>query len=86
MITTVWTEEPPDVLGKAGATVNAWLVAFVQIAALDLRRRDQDPRFVRSLFATSSALVLVLAGMVTTLVWAEIDSERYGRSSVRYSC
>jgi len=79
MITMVWTGEPPEVLGKAGATVNAWLVAFVQIAALDLRRREQDPRFVRSLLAASSALVVVLAGMVTTLVWAEFDSERYGR-------
>jgi hypothetical protein len=79
-IASVWTEQPPDVLGKSSGTVNAWLVAFVQIAVLDLRRREHDHRFVRSLFVVSSALVVVLAGMVSTLIWAGFDSERYGRA------
>lgn len=74
----VWTDEA-DVLGKAIGTVNGWLVVAVQPAALTLRRREHDARFVRLLFAASSALVVVLALMFTVLLWAEIDSERYGR-------
>lgn len=75
----IWSDEPSDALGKALGTVNGWLVAAVQPAALALRRREHDTRVVRLLFAASSALVIVLASMWTVLLWAEIDSERYGR-------
>lgn len=68
-----------DVLGKAVGTVNGWLVAAVLPATLMLRRRENDQRVVRLLFVASSALVVVLALMFTALLWAEIDSERYGR-------
>jgi hypothetical protein len=78
-IAGVWSDEPPEALGKAIGIANGWLVAGVQLAALTLRRRDQDARVVRLLFAASSALVVVLALMFTTVLWAEIDSERYGR-------
>jgi MFS family permease len=78
--TAVWSEEPPEELGNAIGTANAWLVAAVQAAALTLRRSERDSRVVRLLFAASSALAVVLALMLTTLVWAEIDSERYGRA------
>jgi hypothetical protein len=74
----VWTDEA-DALGKAIGTINGWLLAVVQPAALTLRRRAHDARVVRRLFAASSALVVVLALMFTLLLWAEIDSERYGR-------
>lgn len=77
-IAAVWGAEG-DALGKAIGVSNAWLAAFVQPAALMLRRRELDPRVVRRLFVASSALVVVLAIMFTTLLWAEIDSERYGR-------
>jgi len=75
----VWSDEPADALGKALGTANGWLVAAVLPAALTLRRREHDARVVRLLFAASSALVVVLASMWTVLLWAEIDSERYGR-------
>jgi hypothetical protein len=75
----VWTDEPPEALGKAIGALNGWLVAAVQPAALTLRRREHDPRVVRLLFAASSALVVALAVMFTVLLCAEIDSERYGR-------
>jgi hypothetical protein len=68
-----------DTVGKAIGSLNAWLVAFVQPAALSLRSRERSPRVVRRLFVASSALVVVRAIMFTTLLWAEIDSERYGR-------
>lgn len=79
-IATVWTGEPPEALGQAIGTVNAWLVAAVQVASLTLRRREHDPRLVRWLFGASSALVVLLAAMFTALIWAEIDSEGYGRA------
>jgi hypothetical protein len=79
-IAAVWTGEPPEVFGNAIGTVNGWLVAAVQPAALALRRREHDPRMVRRLFAASSALVVFLAAMFTALLWAGIDSERYGRA------
>jgi hypothetical protein len=75
----VWSGETSDELGKVIGTVNGWLVAAVQLAALTLRRREHDARVVRLLFAASSALVVVLAWMLTVLLWAGFDSERYGR-------
>lgn len=75
----VWTDEPSEALGKAIGALNAWLVAAVQPAALTLRRRERDARVVRLLFGGSSVLVVALALMFTVLLWAEIDSERYGR-------
>jgi hypothetical protein len=74
----LWTDGG-DALGKALGTANGWLVAVVQPAALTARRREHDPRAVRLLFTASSALVVLLASMFTVLLWAEIDSERYGR-------
>ena len=68
-----------DALGKALGTANGWLVAAVLPAALMLRRREHDPRVVRLLFTASSALVVVIALMFTLLLWAELDSERFGR-------
>lgn len=79
-IAAVWTGEPPEALGQAIGTVNAWLFAAVQPASLALRRRERDPRLVRWLFAASSALVVLLAAMFTALLWAEIDSAGYGRA------
>ena len=75
----VWSDGPSDALGKALGAANGWLVATVQPAALMLRRREDDARLVRLLFGASSALVVVLALMFAVLLWAEIDSERYGR-------
>ena len=75
----VWSDEPPDALGKALGTATAWLVAAVLPAALMLRRSERDPHVVRVLFAASAALVVVLALMLTVLLWAEIDSERLAR-------
>jgi len=75
----VWSREPPDSLGKAVGTATGWLVAAVLPTALMLRRGEHDPRVVRVLFTASSALVVVLALMFTVLLWAELDSERFGR-------
>jgi hypothetical protein len=77
-IAAVWSLEG-DTVGKAIGSLNAWLVAFVQPAALSLRSRERDPRVARRLFLASCVLVVVLAIMFTTLLWADIDSERYGR-------
>jgi hypothetical protein len=79
-ILAIWTGEPPDVLGRSIGTVNGWLVAAAQVAAVALRRRTHDPGIVRRLFAASSTLIVLLAAMLTALLWAGIDSERYGRA------
>jgi peptidoglycan/LPS O-acetylase OafA/YrhL len=78
-IAGIWTDEPGEAFGKALGTVNGWLVASVQIAALALRRSERDPRSVRWLFGVSSSLVILLATMLTVVIWAEIDSEGFGR-------
>ena len=78
-IVAVWSDQPSDLLGKAVGSANGWLVAAVLPAALTLRRREHDPRVVRRLFVASSALMVALASMFTFLLWAEVDSERFGR-------
>lgn len=78
-VAAVWTG-PPDELGKALATITAFGVASTQTAALAARRREQDPKAVRRLFAASIALALVLAAMVTAAAWGEIvDNSAYYR-------
>ena len=75
----IWADEPGETFGKALGTVNAWLVASVQIAALALRRTERDPRSVRRLLAASSSLVILLVTLLTVVIWAEIDSQAVGR-------
>ena len=77
--TAVWLNEPSDTLGKTIGTVTACLLAAVQVSALAARRREQDPRTVRGLFAASSVLAGVVAAMFAVLMWAEIDREGYAR-------
>jgi hypothetical protein len=76
----VWSDEPSDALGKALAVANGWLVAAVQPATLALRRGKQDARIVHLLFSGSTVLVILLAAMFSFLIWAELDSEPYGRA------
>lgn len=78
-VSAVWTSSPPDALGNAVGTVTAFLVASAQVSALVLRRPERDRTLIRWLFAMSSALAVVVAAMFTLMLWAEIDSERYGR-------
>lgn len=79
-IATLWAHGTSDDMGKAVGTLNAWLVVSVQLAALTLRRRERDPRTVGLLFVSSSVVVVVLASMLAALLWAEIDSDGYGRA------
>jgi hypothetical protein len=75
----IWADGLGETFGKALGTVNAWLIASVQIAALALRRTERDPRSVRRLLAASSSLVILLVTLLTVVIWAEIDSEAAGR-------
>jgi hypothetical protein len=79
VISLIWSTEPPDTLAEAAATVNAWLIAAVQAAALSLRRQPRDSTAVSRLFVISTALAVTLAGALTVVIWAEIDSSRLGR-------
>ncbi len=79
VIALIWNPDAPESLGKSVATANAWLIATVQAAALSLRRQPRDPAAVRRLFAVSTALVVALAGALTAVLWAEIDSAGVAR-------
>jgi hypothetical protein len=78
-VSAVWNISPSDSHGKALGTVSAFLVASAQTSALALRRRERDRALVRRLFALSCVLAAVAAVMLTVTLWAELDSERYGR-------
>lgn len=80
VIALIWNPDAPESLGKSVATANAWLIATVQAAALSLRRQPRDPAAVRRLFAVSTALVVALAGALTAVLWAEIDSAGVARA------
>lgn len=78
-ISAIWTSGPSDAHGNAVITVTAFLVASTQTSALVLRHPERDRKLVRSLFVLSSALAFGVAAMLTLMVWAEFDSEPYGR-------
>ena len=75
----VWTEDPPEWLGKTMGTAAVAAVAAAQVAALTARRRDGDPVFVRRLFALSCVLAAVVAAMAAAAIWWEIDNSGYYR-------
>jgi MFS family permease len=78
-VSAVWRSSPSETHGNAVGSVTAFLVAFAQAAALVLRRPERDRMLVRGLFALSCVLAAVAAAMLALVLWAEIDSERYGR-------
>jgi hypothetical protein len=78
-VSAVWTSSPSDVHGNAVGTVTAFLVASAQVSALLLRRPERDRALVRWLFALSCVLAAAAAAMLTVVLWAKIDSERYAR-------
>lgn len=78
-VAALWMEEPLGAHGKAIGTATSFLVALAQMSALALRRPQRDRALVRGLFAASCVLAAVAAAMIATVVWAEIDSDRYGR-------
>jgi MFS family permease len=79
-LATVWSGDPPEVLGKSLTAVTAFGAALTQTSALAGRRRERDSTAVRRLFAVSVVLAVVLAALVTTAVWAEIeDNDAYFR-------
>lgn len=75
----VWMEGAGDDLGRTIGTLTAWLVLSSQLSALTARRQDRDPRSVRRLLTVCWALAFLLGTMFTILIWAQLDSEAYGR-------
>jgi hypothetical protein len=78
-LAAVWTDDPPDALGKAIGTAVVFLLAVDQTAMLALRRTEADTRPVRSLFAVSTVLGLTVAAMVTVALWAETEESAFLR-------
>jgi hypothetical protein len=68
----VWSSGESELAGKAMGTVLVWLLAASQTAALVTWA-------YRRLFAASIVVAAVVASLFTLLLWAEIDSEGYGR-------
>jgi len=75
----VWTEDPPEWLGKTMGTAAVGAVAVAQVAALTARRRDGDQVSVRRLFAVSCVLAAVVVAMAGAAIWWQIDSSGYYR-------
>jgi hypothetical protein len=78
-LAVVWSNDPPDALGKTTGTVTAFALASTQTAALEARRSGGDSQAVRRLFAASIALALVLAALMTAAVWGDIGNQVYYR-------
>jgi hypothetical protein len=78
-LASVWVGGAPDELGNAVGTASAFALASAQTSALAVRRRRDDPTWMRRLFALSCALAVVVAAMFTTLLWAQIERESYVR-------
>jgi len=78
-VTTVWWDDLPEQLGKSLGTFTVFAAALAQTAALSARRRERDPSSVRRLLVLSSWLSLVVAAMISTALWAELDHALYFR-------
>jgi hypothetical protein len=78
-VSAIWTSGPSDAHGKAVGTATAFLLASAQVSALVLRRPERDRSLIRRLFGMSSVLAVGIAAMFSLMLWAEFDSERYGR-------
>jgi hypothetical protein len=68
-----------DTVGKTVGSVTAFALAGTQISALTARRRDDDPRVVRRLFAASCALGLVVASIVAVFIWTQPSGVPFAR-------
>lgn len=77
---SVWSGGSSETVGKTVLTVTVFALAASQVGALAARRRSRDPASVRTLFAASCALALVLATMASVAAWAEIGSSAYFRA------
>ena len=76
----IWIGDPPEAYGKLTVTVIAFGLAAAQTAALAARRREDDTRLLRLLFAGSTALAFVLAAIGSTALWVEVDSQFFLRT------
>lgn len=65
--------------GKLLGTLVVWAVASTQIAALQTRRRHDDPRAVGAAAAGATALALLLASLVSFAIWAELEDSPFFR-------
>jgi hypothetical protein len=78
-IAVIWTPDSPAALGKTMGTLAIFAAAAAQTAALAARRADGDARIVRRLFVASCALAFVVASMLASVFWGEIERETYFR-------
>jgi hypothetical protein len=73
-------DEIPDALWKWLLIVTVFAIAGTQACATTIRRRSDDPRAVRALYALGLALALAAATMAAVAVWAEVDTTGYYRA------
>jgi MFS family permease len=76
----IWIGDPPEAFGKLTGTVIAFGLAAAQTGALAARRREDDTRLLRLLFAGSAALAFVLAALGSSAIWVGVDSQVFLRS------
>jgi len=78
-VVATWWGDLPAGIGRSAVTAAALTLAATQVASLTARKHESDPISVRRFFASSTVLALVVAGMITFLVWARTDSSMFGR-------
>ncbi len=77
-LVSIWGGES-ETLGKSIVTVTVFALAASQTGALAARRQETDPSSVRTIFAISCGLALLLTVMATAAVWAEPNTQFYFR-------
>ena len=77
---TLWTAEDSQDGWKAVGTLAALTVASTQISALTSRLRSGDRQAVRTVYASTVGLVLLLALMAIAAIWEEIEDVTYYRA------
>ena len=76
----LWVWDDSETLAKLLGTLVAFAVASTQIAGSTLRVRPTDASNVRIVYVVAATLAVVLAILVTVLIWLEVEDETYLRT------
>jgi hypothetical protein len=76
-IVAIWLDSPPEALLKTGGTATVVAVVATHGSLLALATLAQRYRWA---LPTAIGLAIVLGGMITAVIWGELDNEAYGRA------
>jgi hypothetical protein len=76
-VAAIWIDSPPDALVKSAGTATVAAVVAAHGSLLALATLTQRYRWV---LPAAIALAIALGGMITALIWGELDNDAYGRA------